>query len=171
IVARHGGRLQPPGQGLALAGTDEARIAGSKHMLGALIGLDRFAPASLGPVAAGTPEHQPRVLAKECRRQRVDPGPRPFEQLAALVVDYLVKRVMKKIRTRNQRRSVGNWSRTLRVKYSRVNRERVPNAVRIRRRSSADFPVVARWNSCSPAAQPSVRRASSASSSGGKGSR
>ena len=93
IVARHGGRLQPPGQGLALAGTDEARIAGSKHMLGALVGLDRFAPASLGPVAAGTPEHQPRVLAKECRRQRVDPGPRPFQQLAALVVDEPVNRL------------------------------------------------------------------------------
>ena len=50
-----------------------------------------------------------------------------------------------------------------------MSRLPAPTAARIRRRSSADLPRVARWKSWRPAAQPSVRRARTASSSGGNG--
>ena len=90
IVARHRRRLQPPGQDLALRGTDESRIAGSKQPLGALVGLNGLPPAPFRPVAASTAQHQPRVLAQKCRRQGVDPHPWPFQQFAALVVEQPV---------------------------------------------------------------------------------
>ena len=73
------------------------------------------------------------------------------------------------VATRKSRNSAGSWSSTLLVRNSRIIRERDPRAPSTLRRSSPLRLRVARWKRCSPAAQPSVRRASSASSCGPSG--
>ena len=90
IGARHWRRFEPAGQRLALQRADQAGVARSEDALGAQVGLDGFAPATLGAVATSAPEHQPRVLAQQRRRQGIDPGIRPFQQLAALVMQQSV---------------------------------------------------------------------------------
>ena len=74
------------------------------------------------------------------------------------------------VSTRNSRRSSGSPNSTFWARYSRSSRPLISAPLSTRRRSSADRPRVARWNSWRPAAQPSVRRASTARSPGSTGS-